>query len=507
LTSLYKLEHEKLKPSAATPNSLSFPQFVATPPQRSPKAAKVHARIVNNPLMRIGIISTNGLARYQSLIVPWSRIFTPRTYATDRKKRMHLQNELIETQDKGGLSGRIHILGMGNIGCFVAHSLASRMTRPPITILLHNRDMYERWLQRKQTIRLMTNGSDDNKTGFDVNVLDNETWYSIPYWDERIPRPNPEEQEKYESQLEMNEAQSSEVDNFDTEDEKIECLIVTTKAPFTVKALSSVSHRLNPDSTVLFLQNGMGVIDEVNEKVFPDPTDRPHYLQGIISHGVKMKKPFHIEYTGLGTTRIGNVLPPTNDAKPRNTDWAPSTKYLARTLTLTPPLVAVAESPIAVFQSQIEKLAMNCVINPLTALLDVNNGELLYNYHMTRTMRMLLAEISTVICALPELDGVPGVKERFSTERLKTLVVKLANATAANTSSMLQDVRAMKMTEIEYINGYIVRRGDELGIRCALNYMIMQLVLGRNHISKLREAGAVPLSPLEAEEMEDEKGL
>ena len=120
---------------------------------------------------------------------------------------------------------------------------------------------------------------------------------------------------------------------------------------------------------------------------------------------------------------------------------------------------------------------------------------------------MLLAEISTVICALPELDGVPGVKERFSVERLKNLVKRLANATAENTSSMLQDMYAMKTTEVGYINGYIVRRGDELGIRCALNYMIMQLVMGKSHISKLREAGAVPLSPLEAEEMDGEEGL
>ncbi|QGA21255.1 hypothetical protein EYB26_008965 [Talaromyces marneffei] len=459
--------------------------------------------------MRIGTIGTNGLARYQPFIVPWSRSFVSRTGAPNRKW-VYRENEEVETPDKGSLSGRIHILGMGNIGCFVAHSLASRMTRPLITLLLHNRDMYERWLQRKQTIRLMTNGSDDNKTGFDVNVLDNKTWYSMPYWDERNPRLSPEEEEEnYTSQLETNDAPSSEVDDF-TDDEKIECLIVTTKAPLTVKALSSVSHRLTPDSTVLFLQNGMGVIDEVNEKVFPDPSDRPHYLQGIISHGVKMKKPFHIEYTGLGTTSIGNVLssiPTTTDGKPSNTPWAPSTKYLARTLTLTAPLVAVAKSPIAILQDQLEKLAMNCVINPLTALLDVKNGELLYNYHMTRSMRMLLAEISTVICALPELDGVPGVKERFSTERLKARVIKLANATAQNTSSMLQDVHAMKTTEIEYINGYIVRRGNELGIRCALNYIIMQLVLGRNQISKLREAGAVPLSPLEVEEMEGEEGL
>jgi 2-dehydropantoate 2-reductase len=369
--------------------------------------------------------------------------------------------------------------------------------------------MYENWLDRKQTIRLMTNGLNDDKTGFDVNVLDNKMWYSIPYWDERNARPSPGEQEEYTSQLQTDDAPSSEVDKFGTDDEEIHCLIVTTKAPVTVEALSAVSHRLTPDSTVLFLQNGMGVIDEVNQKVFPDASDRPFYLQGIISHGVKAKAPYHIEYTGLGTTIIGSspssLIPGAKGtvATSPKKYWIPSAKYLMRTLTLTPPLVAVAKNPTNVLQFQLEKLALNCVINPLTALLEVKNGELLYNYNLTRSMRMLLAEISTVICALPELDGIPGVKERFSIERLKAMAVNLANATAENTSSMLQDVQAMKPTEIEYLNGYIVRRGDELGIRCALNYMLVQLVLGRSHITRLREAAALPLSPLEAEEMED----
>lgn len=376
---------------------------------------------------------------------------------------------------------------MGNVGCFVAHSLASRKTRPPITLLLHNSEMYTQWIRRKQSVSLMTNGLDDIKTGFDVNFLDRNIWFSLPY--------SPDARKRGVDSIEEEDTitQSQDWDSMEPEkdDEEIECLIVTTKAPQTVNALNSVSHRLTPDSTVLFLQNGMGVVDEVNRVVFPDPETRPHYIQGIVSHGLKGIQNFHIEYTGVGTVILGALR---SQGAPglREEDWAPSTKYLIRTLTLTPPLVAVAESPTNIIQYQLEKLAMNCVINSFTVLLDSQNGELLYNYHITRAIRLLLAEISTVICALPELQGVPGIQSRFATERLKKLAISLANKTAANTSSMLQDMQRLRRTEIEYINGYIVRRGDELGIKCALNYMLMQLVLGKNHIMKQREAGAVP---------------
>lgn len=407
-------------------------------------------------------------------------------------------------------------MGLGNVGCFVAHSLASRKTRPPITLLLHHRRAYENWRKRKQKIHLKTNGMDDNKTGFDINVLDNKTWYSLPYWNESASaQAESDEQNAYSQQTEN--ALVDDQDMLSTgrhtkdledvshhkDDEKIECLIVTTKATNAARAVASVSHRLSPDSTILFLHNGMGVVEEVNEKVFPDPNTRPNYLQGIISHGLKHLRPFHIEYTGVGTTIVG-ALPSSTNRNLAENDWAPSMKYLLRTITLTPQLVAVAESPIEVLQCQLEKLAMNCIINPLTAIMDVKNGELLYTYHMDRTIRLLCAEISMVIRSLPELDSVPGIMSRFSAGRLRKLAIKLANATAANTSSMLQDLQDLKETEIEFINGYIVRRGDESGIRCVLNYMIMQMVIARCRVLKLRDAGVIPLQPWEAEEMDGE---
>ncbi|KAF4220725.1 hypothetical protein CNMCM8980_007153 [Aspergillus fumigatiaffinis] len=414
---------------------------------------------------------------------------------------MHEAEEASRESGRRKLSGRIHILGLGNVGTFVAHSLASRPSPPPITLLLHSRNLYGAWLAKKKCLAVNTNGLDDIKTGFDVNVLSDRTWYSLPYWNQNgEPNTNGDSvtEENLEAGVEESLSQSEE------DDEHIECLIVAVKAPMTARALESVSHRLTPDSTVLLLQNGMGTIEEINEKVFPDPHQRPHYMCGIISHGLARKRDaFHVTHTGIGTTIISPVLPrdalPSKDEK--DTDWAPSTKYLTRTLTLTPPLVAVAETPSSLLLYQLEKLALNAIINPLTALMDCENGEILYNYSFTRVMRMLLIEISSVICALPELQGIPGIENRFAPERLRSMVTKLANQTAKNTSSMLADVRSGKTTEIEYINGYIVRRGEELGIKCAVNYMIKHLVLAKQQMVKQRVSGAIPIDVLDGSKL------
>ncbi|KAE8151935.1 2-dehydropantoate 2-reductase [Aspergillus avenaceus] len=404
-------------------------------------------------------------------------------------------DELSKDSGKRRLSGRIHILGLGNVGSFVAHSLASRPSPPPVTLLLHNSNLYQSWLQRKKCIEITTNELDDIKTGFDVNVFNDQTWHSVPYWNKDGTAENSNNEISTMAQdVDADEALAQSAQN----DERIECLVVAVKAPVTVAALKSVKHRLTPDSTVLFLQNGMGTIDEVNDQVFPDPRNRPHYMCGIMSHGLlHRKEPFQVAHTGVGTTILGSI-PPINtlSSVDRDIDWAPSTKYLMRTLTLTPPLVAVAETPTALRLYQLEKLAMNSVINPLTAIMGCKNGELLYNYSFTRIMRLLLIEISSVICALPELQGVPGIESRFSPERLRMMVTQLANKTAANNSSMLQDIKSRKQTEIEYMNGYIVRRGEELGIKCMVNYTIKHLVLARSLQAKNKESAAVPIDLL-----------
>ena len=405
----------------------------------------------------------------------------------------HDGGELANESDSRRHSGRIHILGVGNVGGFIAHALASRPSPPPITLLLQDSNIYWQWIEKKQAIAVHSDGLDSIKSGFDISVLNEKIWYSVPAWSG-----NKSEEEGYSflAQRSQDTKVSQVFSELVEDDSHIDCLIVTCKAPQTVKAVTSVKHRLSPDSTILFLQNGMGVFDEVNSKVFPFPETRPHYVSGVFSHGLARKGPFHVDHKAIGTTLLspvsqsGALISQVNE---QSTDWEPTTKYLLHTLNLTQQLVATTETPVALLQYQFEKLAMNAVINSMTALLDCVNGELLYNYSLTRVMRMILMEVSTVICALPELKDIPGIEDRFSAERLRRITVLLANKTGCNTSSMLQDMQYRRMLEVHYINGYIVRRGEELGIKCALNYMIMHLLLGKRSVLRQRESGAIPI--------------
>ncbi|KAI5295367.1 hypothetical protein KEM52_001638 [Ascosphaera acerosa] len=430
---------------------------------------------------------------------------------------------------------RVHILGMGNIGCFIAHSLRGLPDPPAITLLLHNEQLYDGWWKLKRRTTLIKHGLVEHARGFDVSVLrgcegdaDASAWFSPPAPPAIAYRSSiecDEEEIDEEGDAGQGEEGGHRTADQDAEaarlwypdDDPIDHLVLACKATQVNRALRSVAHRLHPASTIVFLQNGMGVTDEVDRTVFPDAAARPSYVTGIVTHGLYRVEPFKAVHTGMGTTALAlthanpravraaaqsrdgsddaHAMPPT--ASTESTSVADATlpqtsRYLLHLLASTPALTATAFDATTVTALQLEKLAMNCAINPLTALFGCKNGALLQNFNASRMQRLLLIEFAAVVRAMPEMQGIAGLAARFSPERLRKLVVGLEQATADNKSSMLQDALGGRETEIKYLNGYIVRRGDELGIRCVANYMLMQAVLAKTRLANKAEEEVIP---------------
>ncbi|KAL8710202.1 MAG: hypothetical protein Q9220_005133 [cf. Caloplaca sp. 1 TL-2023] len=377
---------------------------------------------------------------------------------------------------------RIYILGVGNIGSFVAHSLAGIPNRPPITLLLSSPRRLTAWSEHGQAIKLTTDGLMDAKLQFDV---------------EYARRPSPEQagkkEEEGDGQQSDEDALAAPTNSPDSrKEDTIHNLIVSVKAYHTVDALKRVSHRLTPESSVLFIQNGMGIVEEVNTHVFPDPAKRPQYILGVVSHGIYQTGQFSFTHAGHGTIALA-ILPRTVRGI---TPYFESTSlYLLRTMTRTPVLAAVGFAPTDLLQLQLEKLAVNAIINPLTALLGCQNGDLLHRPSLSRVIRLLLSEISLVIKALPELQGITNVGVRFDIRRLEGQIIGVATKTAANRSSTLQDIDNGRATEIDYITGYIFRRGEEVGIQCVLNYMLMHMVKAKARLEGERRGNLLPFEP------------
>ena len=417
----------------------------------------------------------------------WISAFGSPNYGGTRSSRRH------------EVPRRIHILGVGNVGLFIAHSLAGIPNRPPITLLSHKIASLRSWQQAGECIELITDGASEIRHGFEFEHISTPTAASsrdIEVADassESLQR-NTQQEEGFDAIEDPTMQTSSMSEMSETlptgqDDDIIWNLVVSVKASATIQAISKVAHRLRPASSVLFLQNGMGMLDELNDKLFPNADTRPNYVVGVISHGLNRSKQYSVNHAGFGTIALG-ILP----REPTETFLFPtSARYLLRTITRTPVLAAVPFPPTDLLQQRLDKLALNCVINPLTAVFDCTNGELLNHFSVTRIMRLLIAEVSLVLRSLPELEGVPNKNIRYHPERLESVAVAVAERTSNNVSSMLHDVRHNAKTEIDYINGYIVRRGEELGIKCVLNYMLLQMVKARSNILQYREEDRLPL--------------
>lgn len=114
------------------------------------------------------------------------------------------------------------------------------------------------------------------------------------------------------------------------------------------------------------------------------------------------------------------------------------------------------------------KLAVNCAINPLTAMHGVPNGALLEGPEWRATMSAAAREVQAVAAA-------QGIAIEDAAER----AFAVARVTAANRSSMLQDLERGATTEIDAICGAVVRAGVRLGIPTPVNASLLQAIHAR----------------------------
>ena len=109
------------------------------------------------------------------------------------------------------------------------------------------------------------------------------------------------------------------------------------------------------------------------------------------------------------------------------------------------------------------KFAVNCAVNALTVLHDCRNGELLTRPAATAELTALCEEIATVLEALPRAPAIGPLWPQ---------VVSVLEASAANVSSTLQDVRAGRPTELGWLNGWLLALAGEQGLECPRNRAI-----------------------------------
>ncbi len=221
-----------------------------------------------------------------------------------------------------------------------------------------------------------------------------------------------------------------------------------------VKSYATQTLILPPDACVLTLQNGLGNAETLCKKVSPDKV-----LAGVTTEAATLIEEGKTRHTASGLTTIGS--------------WttAPVEKAV-EILESAGFQIEITNSPS---QAIWEKTAINAGINPLTAILNVPNGALLKIREVRELMRELVIEAVKVA-------GTEGY--RFP-KSLVELAEETCRKTADNISSMLQDIRAKRKTEIDAISGEILRRGISAMLPTPRTRTVYQLVRGLEESANL----------------------
>lgn len=220
--------------------------------------------------------------------------------------------------------------------------------------------------------------------------------------------------------------------------------LVLVKSWQTERAAEQLAQILHPDGIVLTLQNGVGHLE-----ILRDILGTKRVAQGVTTYGATLVGPGIVRPGGEGVISVQSH---------------PS---------LSPLIQCLKQSGFSVQEVDDlsglvwRKLIINVAINPLTALLNVKNGQLLMDKPALELMRLLAREAGAVAQAL-------GFEAGFGDPA--SAAEDVAAATAENVSSMLQDIRRGAPTEIDALCGAVVRAGRSVNIQTPVNETMLLLV-------------------------------
>jgi 2-dehydropantoate 2-reductase len=230
-------------------------------------------------------------------------------------------------------------------------------------------------------------------------------------------------------------------------------ILFCVKSSDTDDAARAMAQYLAPDAVVLSLQNGVNNVERIRLHL------KHQVVPALVYAAAEMSAPGCVRHTGGGNLIIGQL------------DRVDGGSHLIDDIAA---FLTAAGIPVAISADiKVElwtKLVMNCAYNAISALCGARYGAMVALPEVRAVMREAVDEVVRVARA----KGVTLPTDIADT------AIKLADRMPVTISSTAQDIRNGKRTEIDHLNGYVVREGEALGIATPVNRTL-------NALMKLRE--------------------
>lgn len=400
-------------------------------------------------------------APLESVRVPIGRPYTTKDL---RHKERDARPQAKPQQDAAGKT--VHVFGFDPRAMFIAHQVAGAEHLDPVKLLIHKRMYLNNWQREGQGI-LMLRGP------------------------ERSFRNHAEAEWVGRGKLEPNT-------------DHIEQLIITLPCHQTKRSIENILHRIDNRTTICLVQDGLGVVEELNSTLFVDPTKRPIFILGHMTASIgyhkqvffstMLRAPGKLFLTAL-ERGVDSELPSYFKFHPPVERRHNATQFL-RTLVTIDGLGAGGYSLENFLVQKLPAMVFQCIIEPMAIALDTTYDQVLRNEHAILLADDLLEELFNVIWALPELTNSDKVVRHCGLDALRKHTLNRLAGKTKSLSPLLSHVRAGKMVDIDYLNGYFVKRGKELGIKMPQNEMMIEVVKARIDGRQKQLNGLVPFEGL-----------
>lgn len=219
-------------------------------------------------------------------------------------------------------------------------------------------------------------------------------------------------------------------------------ILLTTKVHDSKNAINAIKDLVKKDTIILCIQNGLGS-EDIPKGILKD---KCVVLRGVTNFGAAFLEDGVIEYNNYGYTAI---------------EESPASGEIAENFTKCGLNAYVSKN---IKEDVWKKLILNCVLNPVTAILRIRNGAIA-DESLNPLKKLVIDECLRVA----EKDGV-----KFDFDFLKAINEGIKNS--KNISSMQQDLLKGRKTEIDYLNLAVAEMGKKYGLKCPANESLVAII-------------------------------
>ncbi|KAI0125063.1 hypothetical protein BJ170DRAFT_636118 [Xylariales sp. AK1849] len=371
------------------------------------------------------------------------------------------------------LSEKVHILGFTREARYITHCLAGTEDVPPPQMLTHSRKIMDQWGKEGQKITLR------GQQGLEIA--------------QHILMP------KYVGRPKGSRRSSHPRDRL----KHIDNLIISTTDAAILPSLLQIRDSINQDTTICLINAGLGVVEHVNQEIFQDPETRPLFVLGHSDHAIKRVQGLENEPYSIHLGRQGRLI---LSAPPYSTEATAShevktwrriahnarVQHVVKLLSAAPGLHAVGVPMHRYLRQKLPSMIFSSVADSISVALGFPYARLCDDRHARWLWSTLWKETIHIIASFPELQQHPEILDYFTGHNFLTEAQRYLRVQDGS-SKWIAMVRDGRRLPLEYLNGYFVRRAEELGVSCTTHKMVMSMVKSKVAARRQELKIAIPL--------------